>query len=305
MEAAWWPHVERLLMASPDPWPREMRLMDLRMFADRARCTKQKRPTRKKLGTRWRCSDYIVRRTLLAEDEWASPTRRPVVDRLSTTLRPFVDHSSTTPATTNAENGQNVDHSSTDVRPVVDHPSTDVRPTRVVAEAEAEAEAENKAAGAAGLSGEQAAQPKKPSDLDRVNELWKVHHPRSTGYAKASAVGKTIAARIREHDLDSVLTVISWAHVSRHKRATFLRENGMSMQTLMRPANFAGYLEFAREGSGPTPVAVAAKTTAFREKAIRQEYDMYVWDANRPHDPPWEFDRWRGWMRERAARGEL
>ena len=164
-------------------------------------------------------------------------------------------------------------------------------------------EKNNNAADAAGLSGVQQQPPKKPTDLDRVNELLATHHPASKGYAKTSAVGKAISARIREHGADAVMQVITWAHESSHDRARFLRDRGLSIATLMRPENCQTYLDYSREGSAGTPrVESSTDRDERRQQVIRQHYEVYLADPTRAHDPPLQMDAWVAWVREQPAR---
>jgi hypothetical protein len=68
-------------------------------------------------------------------------------------------------------------------------------------------------------------------------------HPRLSPH---SGIGRILAQRLAQEGLVSVLTVVRWFSTSPHERATFLREKGMGLDTLLSAKNFGKYLDFAK-----------------------------------------------------------
>ena len=74
---------------------------------------------------------------------------------------------------------------------------------------------------------------------------------------RTSPAGKALNARIKDAGLPAVLRVLDWWAYANHDRAQFLREKRFGLETVMRPGNFANYLEFADEPEPPTGAYVA------------------------------------------------
>lgn len=58
-------------------------------------------------------------------------------------------------------------------------------------------------------------------------------------------MGQKLSARLREHGQDAVLLVLRWYARSPDDRAKFLRDKRFTLDTLVRPEKFDGYLAFA------------------------------------------------------------
>jgi len=83
---------------------------------------------------------------------------------------------------------------------------------------------------------------------DAINDLRLAQLP---GRPRRLTLSKTyrgpLAARLKEHGSEAVLSVWNWALLSPHDRARFLREKGFcTPRTLHRASNFSDYLELTR-----------------------------------------------------------
>ena len=96
-------------------------------------------------------------------------------------------------------------------------------------------------------------------DFARCADAWQAAKPGGARPSMSKGQGKAMRARMGEYGADAVVDVISWASNSRHDRAVFLRERGLSLVTLMGATKFEMYLDFAREEaqkrSRPKPAA--------------------------------------------------
>jgi hypothetical protein len=82
--------------------------------------------------------------------------------------------------------------------------------------------------------------------------LWKEHRPKGPKLIRSKGGGKLIAARIKDHGIDAVIDVLTWALTSDHRQALWLRENGYCrVSTLCNASKFEGYLESA-QNDAPT-----------------------------------------------------
>ena len=81
---------------------------------------------------------------------------------------------------------------------------------------------------------------------DQVNDIRKqAGHRRPLKLNQARH--RVLAARVTEYSEAEVLRVVSWWMFSKHERATFLRQKGLTIATILRASNFADYLDFAHE----------------------------------------------------------
>lgn len=86
-----------------------------------------------------------------------------------------------------------------------------------------------------------------------------------------------MAARIREHGVEDVATVVAWWLTSEHQRAVYLRANGYTWGTVLRPENFASYLDLAT--AAPSAGQQRGQTTAPTEdpaEAVWQKLQINI-----------------------------
>lgn len=83
------------------------------------------------------------------------------------------------------------------------------------------------------------------ADWDRLAKQWKALHPGGKSLVRSKGLGKDLWVRLQAEGTESVAKVLNWAHKSNHQRAEFLRSQGLSLTTLMRPSKFEQYLAFA------------------------------------------------------------
>ena len=84
-------------------------------------------------------------------------------------------------------------------------------------------------------------------EFDRAVSLWREHKPKGPKLIRSKGGGKLIAARIKDHGIDAVIDVLTWALTSDHRQALWLRENGYCrVSTLCNASKFEGYLESAQ-----------------------------------------------------------
>lgn len=109
-----------------------------------------------------------------------------------------------------------------------------------------------------------------PSLTQQAAEVWQAGEAQRV----ASLGGRTgkltrsrktaLVARMREHSREDVETVIRWWLTSSHDRAVFLRGHGSTWETILRPGNFATYLDMALastpSSAGPEPTEEAIAT---------------------------------------------
>lgn len=84
-------------------------------------------------------------------------------------------------------------------------------------------------------------------EFDRAVSLWREHKPKGPKLIRSRGGGKLIAARIKDHGIDAVIDVLTWALTSSHRQAEWLRANGYDrVSTLCNASKFEGYLESAQ-----------------------------------------------------------
>jgi len=93
----------------------------------------------------------------------------------------------------------------------------------------------------------------------------------------ARGVGKQLRGTLKAYDSDDIAEVMRWFWAGTHDRARFLREKGMGLKTLLRPANFDEYLAFARVGT----VAAPGRTGTGYNRAQEQPGRTLDTDADR------------------------
>ena len=90
----------------------------------------------------------------------------------------------------------------------------------------------------------------KKADFDRAVAFWKGHRPKGPKLIRSKGGGKLIAARIKDHGIESVIDVLGWALTSDHTQARWLRDHGYCrLVTLCGAAKFEGYLETAQNAT--------------------------------------------------------
>ena len=171
-------------------------------------------PTKAELCRRWGWSRSQVRWFLEGLKEG---------EKLTTTPRPFHDHSTTIERPIH-------DQSTTNPRPLNSHPVP-------IDKEEIKIKNRKNKKKASIIAGE----------FDRAVSLWKEHRPKGPKLIRSKGGGKLIAARIKDHGIDAVIDVLTWALTSDHRQALWLRENGYCrVSTLCNASKFEGYLESAQ-----------------------------------------------------------
>ncbi len=94
---------------------------------------------------------------------------------------------------------------------------------------------------------------------DQVNDIRK-RAGQKRALKLTSDRRRAVTARLKEHSAEDVLRVVEWWQFSNHERATFLREKGLTIATILRPSNFADYLDFAH---APEPARSPKKSGGF------------------------------------------
>ena len=91
----------------------------------------------------------------------------------------------------------------------------------------------------------------KPSVIEplwtKIAKLRKEHIPAARTLQLTKARRKVLKARIMDSSAEEVSAVVTWWLTSTHKRARYLREEGYSIDTILRASKFAQYLEYASE----------------------------------------------------------
>jgi hypothetical protein len=205
-------------------------------------------PTKAELSRRWGWSRSQVRWLLegLKEGEKLTTTPRPFHDHSTTIERPIYDQSTTTGERFNLDNRAGYDHSTTNLRPGHDHSTTISRPLNdhpvPIDKEEIKIKNRKNKKKASIIAGE----------FDRAVSLWKEHRPKGPKLIRSKGGGKLIAARIKDHGIDAVIDVLTWALTSDHRQALWLRDNGYCrVSTLCNASKFEGYLESA-QNAGPS-----------------------------------------------------
>lgn len=118
---------------------------------------------------------------------------------------------------------------------------------------------------------------------EQARKLWDAWEPRRAktyrgreGKLTASRQ-QAMAARIREHGVEDVATVVAWWLTSEHQRAVYLRANGYTWGTVLRPENFASYLDLAT--AAPSAGQQRGQTTAPTEdpaEAVWQKLQINI-----------------------------
>jgi hypothetical protein len=200
-------------------------------------------PTKAELCRRWGWSRSQVRWLLegLKEGEKPTTTPRPFHDHSTTIERPIHDQSTTTGERFNLDNRAGYDHSTTNPRPEHDHSTTNPRPLNdhPVPIDKEEIKIKNR------INKKKASI--SASEFGRAVSLWKEHRPKGPKLMRSKGGGKLIAARIKDHGIDAVIDVLTWALTSDHRQALWLRDNGYCrVSTLCNASKFEGYLESAQ-----------------------------------------------------------
>ena len=108
-----------------------------------------------------------------------------------------------------------------------------------------------------------------------INSLRMRFLPESRKWKLTEARKREIRARIREHSEEDILRVVEWWLCSPHPRATFLREKGSSIDTILRPSNFTGYLEMSDQKPVVKPAVgkAASGLEALRNARVEREME--------------------------------
>ena len=227
IDAAWWPTIAGEM---PLPWTRAAVLMDLRWWADQEKMGRVKRPGRRGLMSRWGWTERQARGALKSEEEWGNPTAAaPPVPQQNPTRAP---DSARKPL----ESQEPLPHPCPSKTPLVS-PRADIQNNTTTKPQTPECSKEH-------LSG---AEPDDPlfATWQKVMALLKdkpVPMPRKLGKGKRRTHFKS---RLRENGEEDVLRVMDWWVHSSHERATFLRETGKTIDTILQQSKFDMYLEMA------------------------------------------------------------
>lgn len=264
IDAAWWPTIAAEM---PLPWTRAAVLMDLRWWADQEKMGRVKRPGRRGLMSRWGWTERQARGALKSEEEWGNPTAAaPPVPQQNPTRAP---DSARKPL----ESQEPLPHPCPSKTPLVS-PRADIQNNTTTKPQTLECSKEH-------LSG---------SAPDPVKQAWEkvvallkgkpVPMPRKLGKGKRRTHFKS---RLRENGEEEVLRVMDWWVHSSHERATFLRETGKTIDTILQQSKFDMYLEMAHGDANkvhrPTP----------KQSSGRQEYKSVrdlLDDADETNAPP-------------------
>ena len=103
---------------------------------------------------------------------------------------------------------------------------------------------------------------------DKLQDIKVQHMPNAVRVKKLPGgkdYAKALKARLAEYGEDAVLQTYRWALTSCHKSATYLRENGYGLDTLLRQSKFPKYYEFSQmpeQNHTDTPAAFNGYRTA-------------------------------------------
>lgn len=135
--------------------------------------------------------------------------------------------------------------------------------------------------------------PKKTSP-SKLKETWAQMMEAKGGRALKLTEKRRLAlrGRLKEHTAEEICGVMRWWQTSPHQRASFLREKGCTIDTLLRASNLTGYAEMAAEGAGAAGIQAAVVADA----GIRAESAFTVLTKHRSETR----DSILGWLPEGA-----
>ncbi len=234
MDASWWPTIAAEM---PTPWTRQAVLMDLRWWADQERMGRKKRPGRVGLRKRWGWTDWQTRDAMRSEGQWGNPIKANLPPSYHSPTTPLPDADANPPESQGAAN-----HT-----PTIDLPPTSPRADLHKTQAQPQTS-----------EGAKAPLPDKPDPAAdtwaRMLEIRARHRPKARALKLTSYRRRVLNGRLKDHDAEALLRVTEWHYTSNHTTATWNREQGHDLDTLIRPANFDRYLEFAHsEADHPRP----------------------------------------------------
>ena len=254
IDAAWWPTIAAEM---PPPWTRAAVLMDLRWWADQEKMGRVKRPGRPALCKRWGWTDWQARAAMKDEASWGA------------NLQP-------------ASNAPPTSIQDSPPKPLESQEPTSSPPPTHIQPASPRADIQNNTTHNTNLSecSKEHSSNLGLKDLwDQVNVIrFQAGHRRPLKLNKARH--RVLAARVSEYSEVEVLRVVSWWMFSKHERATFLRAKGLTIATILRPSNFADYLDFAHEPE-PTHAPKQRRGAAYVSVADR----LAEAEALRDHTP--------------------
>lgn len=229
----WWADTVGSLLEWGGAWDRGSVMMDLRWWADQERMGRRKRPGRVALSRRWGWSDKRTRAAMKNESTWGDPQQVPKNQKV-----PLGDHSGTTEGPNGAP------------KPPKSQRARNHRGTTEVPPGSPRADLhKNTRTQPHTYEGAKAPLPDKPDPTAdtwaRMLEIRAWHRPKArtiklTGYRR-----RVLNGRLKDHDAEALLRVTEWHYTSNHTTATWNREQGHDLDTLIRPANFDRYLEIA------------------------------------------------------------
>ena len=196
-------------------------------------------PTKAELCRRWGWSRSRVR--------WLLDSLKPTaIQRLphshtTTTAQPFSSHTTANGERLILDNGSDHSHTAATPQPPHSHTTTTAQPFNShpvpIDKTEIKTKSRINKKKASVSAGE----------FDRAVSLWREHKPKGPKLIRSKGGGKLIAARIKDHGIDAVIDVLTWALTSDHRQALWLRENGYCrVSTLCNASKFEGYLESAQ-----------------------------------------------------------
>ena len=199
-------------------------------------------PTQTDLCQRWGWSRGRVR-WLLEELRGAKkPTtsQQPKSNQTTTTQQPNNNQTTTTGERLNLDNSDDHNQPTTTQQPANNQTTTKQQPANnhaTIHREEDKIRRDNKSNN-------------KKADFDRAVAFWKGHRPKGPKLIRSKGGGKLIAARIKDHGIESVIDVLGWALTSDHTQARWLRDHGYCrLVTLCGAAKFEGYLETAQNAT--------------------------------------------------------
>lgn len=196
-------------------------------------------PTKAELCRRWGWSRSRVR--------WLLDSLKPTaIQRLphshtATTAQPFNSHPTASGERLILDNGSDYSHATATPQPPHSHTTTTAQPFNdhpvTIDKTEIKTKSRIDKKKASIIAGE----------FDRAVSLWREHKPKGPKLIRSRGGGKLIAARIKDHGIDAVIDVLTWALTSSHRQAEWLRANGYDrVSTLCNASKFEGYLESAQ-----------------------------------------------------------
>lgn len=226
MDSNWW---QNIAIELPKPWPRDAVMMDLRWWSDQERMGRKKRPGRAALSKRWGWGHKRVRNAMKAEETWGSP----------------VIHRGQRGASEGPAKGQKTNSK----LPKSQKPRAMQGPCRGQVGAP-RAELQNN------KTTEQQSSLESSKEDTSVSDLWKeINEARKeAGSARALKLTakrrRALGARLKEHTTDDMMRVVDWWIHSDHHRATWLRDGGYSIDTILR--HFDEYLDLSHQDAKRT-----------------------------------------------------